>query len=93
MATINNRYSDNVPGKFYVNDDCIDCDLCQEIAPNNFCRNDDEGHSYICKQPENDEELTACQEALEACPVVAIGDDGDSTGIQEEHREISQLYS
>ena len=28
------------------------------------------------KQPENDEEDQACQDAMEECPVEAIGDDG-----------------
>jgi ferredoxin len=38
MADIANRYSENVPGKFYVDDQCIDCDLCRETAPANFTR-------------------------------------------------------
>ena len=29
------------------------------------------------KEPDNDEELSACEEALEGCPVEAIGDDGE----------------
>ena len=38
MADIANRYTDNVPGKFYVDNQCIDCDLCRETAPANFTR-------------------------------------------------------
>jgi 4Fe-4S single cluster domain of Ferredoxin I len=26
----------NVSGKFYCDDQCIDCDLCRETAPANF---------------------------------------------------------
>lgn len=48
-----------------------------ETAPENFGRDDDEGVSYVKKQPDNDEELSACEEALEGCPVEAIGDDGE----------------
>ncbi len=77
MADIENKYSDNVNGKFYVDDQCIDCDLCRETAPANFTRNDDGGHSFVYKQPENDDELEKCIEAMEGCPVEAIGDDGD----------------
>ena len=55
----------------------IDCDLCRETAPNNFQREEDEGYSYVYKQPENDEEKAQCVEAMEGCPVEAIGDDGD----------------
>jgi ferredoxin len=76
MADVANKYSDNVGGKFYVDDQCIDCDLCRETAPANFKRNDDGGHSYVYKQPETPEEEALCQEALDGCPVEAIGNDG-----------------
>ena len=76
MADLANKYSDNVTGTFYVDDQCIDCDLCRETAPANFTRNDDGGHSYVYKQPENDAETALCKEAMEGCPVEAIGDNG-----------------
>jgi len=65
-----------VAGKFYVDDQCIDCDLCRETAPANFTRDDDGGHSYVFKQPENAEDEALCKEAMEGCPVEAIGSDG-----------------
>lgn len=68
----------NVPGKFYVDEECIDCDACREAAPDNFSRNDDDEYSYVSKQPENDEELQLCIDAMEGCSVESIGDDGDS---------------
>jgi ferredoxin len=77
MADVANKYSDNIEGKFYVDDQCIDCDLCRETAPSNFKRNDDGGHSFVYKQPENEEEEAQCREAMEGCPVEAIGDDGE----------------
>lgn len=77
MAEKEDRYEDNVAGKFYVDDQCIDCDLCRETAPNNFTRNDDGGHSFVYKQPTTDEEKEQCIEAMEGCPVEAIGDDGE----------------
>jgi len=76
MADAANKYAENVPGKFYVDDQCIDCDLCRETAPANFKRNDDGGHSFVYKQPENPEEGSVCKEAMEGCPVEAIGNDG-----------------
>jgi len=76
MAEVANKYPENVTGKYYVDDQCIDCDLCRETAPNNFARNDDGGYSYVYKQPLSPEEDKLCQEALEACPVEAIGSDG-----------------
>ncbi len=77
MADIDNRYSDNVAGAFFVDDQCIDCDLCRETAPANFTRNDDGGYSYVYKQPENDEERELCEQAMEGCPVEAIGSGGE----------------
>ena len=76
MADIENKYSENVEGVYYVDDQCIDCDLCRETAPNNFTRQEDEGYSFVYKQPENDEEKAECEEAMEGCPVEASGDNG-----------------
>ena len=39
-------------------------------------RNDDGGYSFVTKQPEGEEEEELCREAMEGCPVEAIGDDG-----------------
>ena len=76
MAELENKYSENVPGKFYVDDQCIDCDLCRETAPANFTRSDDGGYSYVYKQPDTPEEEAKWIEAMEGCPVEAIGDNG-----------------
>jgi ferredoxin len=76
MAHLTDKLPDNTPGKFYVDRNCIDCDVCRDTSPGNFHRNDDNGYSYVYKQPETDEELLLCQEAFNACPVEAIGDDG-----------------
>jgi len=46
-------------------------------SPNNFTRSDDEGYSFVYKQPSNDEEEAQCREAMEGCPVEAIGEDGE----------------
>ena len=76
MADIENKYGDNVAGKYFVDDQCIDCDLCRETAPDNFTRNDDGGYSFVFKQPSTPEEEAQCKEAMEGCPVEAIGDNG-----------------
>ena len=77
MADRMDKVESNVAGKYYVDSNCIDCDVCRETAPENFRANEDEGYSYVCKQPENGEEEAQCQDAMESCPVEAIGDDGD----------------
>ena len=76
MADTANKYPENITGKYYVDNQCIDCDLCRETAPDNFKRNDDGGYSYVYKQPESPEEEARCKEAKEGCPVEAIGDNG-----------------
>ena len=76
MADVANKYPENVTGKFYVDNQCIDCDLCRETAPDNFKRNEDGGYSFVYKQPETPEEESRCKEAKEGCPVEAIGDNG-----------------
>jgi len=76
MADPTAKHPENVPGKYYVDDQCIDCDVCRETAPNNYMRQEDNGYSYVYKQPENEEEEAQSKEAMESCPVEAIGDDG-----------------
>lgn len=78
MAEFENKNPENATGAFYVDEQCIDCDLCRETAPDNFTREDDGGYSYVFKQPENPAEMTLCEEAREICPVEAIGSDGTS---------------
>jgi ferredoxin len=76
MADVANKYSENIAGQYYVDNQCIDCDLCRETAPDNFKRSEDGGFSYVYKQPENEQETARCKEAKEGCPVEAIGDNG-----------------
>ena len=73
MADIANRYKENVEGSYFVDNQCIDCDLCRETAPDNFTRSDDGGYSFVYKQPASADEAARCKEAMEGCPVEAIG--------------------
>ena len=77
MADSTKKWPDNKPGSFFVDDQCIDCDLCRETAPSFFTRHEEGGYSYVFKQPTSEEEISQCMEALEGCPVEAIGKDGD----------------
>ncbi len=78
------RWPENVPGKFYVGDQCLDCDFCRDVAPENFARNDAQGYSYVKKQPETPDELARCREALAGCCTDTIYEDGDSFGAKTE---------
>ena len=76
MANKDDKQADNIDGKYFVDTECIDCDVCRQTAPDYFKANEDDGYSYVFKQPETDEGMAECEEALEACPVEAIGNDG-----------------
>jgi ferredoxin len=72
----NDRVKENVPGAYYVDSSCIDCDVCRDTAPESFTRCDENNYSFVFKQPEGEEELAAAEEAVLCCPVEAIGNDG-----------------
>jgi ferredoxin len=77
VANASDKVSENVAGKFYVDSQCIDCDVCRVTAPNNFQRSEEKGYSFVFRQPVDREEEAACEEAMDCCPVEAIGSDGE----------------
>ena len=71
MANLQRAYPENVQGNFFVDDTCIDCDLCRQIAPSVF---QDEGdHSAVFHQPGSASETKRAAMALVACPTGSIG--------------------
>jgi ferredoxin len=76
MADKTDRNPLNAPGKFYTDQTCIDCDQCRDIAPLIFVRDDEEGCSYVLRQPANEEEIALAEESMKYCPTETIGDDG-----------------
>lgn len=77
MADLATKWKQNASGKIFVDQSCIACDACVLAAPNNFKMDENDGHAYVHKQPGTPEEEAACKEAMEGCPVEAIGDSGD----------------
>ena len=71
MATLQRSFSSNVPGTFFVDDTCIDCDLCRQIAPKVYTEESD--HSIVYHQPENEADVHRAAMALVACPTGSIG--------------------
>jgi ferredoxin len=55
MAFLKDKLLDNAPGEFFVDSQCIDCDVCRDTSPANFRHNDENGYSYVYKQPETAE--------------------------------------
>ena len=85
MADPKNMWADNVGGSttvgnktlgVYVDKECILCSVCSDAAPKNFRMSDDEDHDICYKQPTTPDEVAQCYEAMENCPVEAIGDNG-----------------
>jgi glyoxylase-like metal-dependent hydrolase (beta-lactamase superfamily II)/ferredoxin len=71
MANPAKRLKENVPGDFYVDDTCIDCDACRQIAPTVFRDHGDQ--SSVFQQPEQAEEVRRALMAVVACPTSSIG--------------------
>ena len=76
MATLTDRVSQNITGKYYVDSSCIDCDQCRAIAPDFFGRTED-GMSFLQKQPTSAEDIALVDEAMTSCATSSIGNDGE----------------
>src|SRR5262249_11476436 len=77
MADPRRRHPASVPGPWFVDTTCIDCDACRQLAPGVFT--DTEGQSTVARQPGSPEEGTAAAArpvALVACPTASIGRQG-----------------
>lgn len=71
MAQAQNSVSENVPGDFFVDSSCIDCDTCRQVAPLVFAQAGD--HSYVRLQPEGAAGVRDAARALLCCPTSSIG--------------------
>ncbi|HEX7955331.1 MAG TPA: MBL fold metallo-hydrolase [Pyrinomonadaceae bacterium] len=71
MANPAKRLPENVAGDFYVDESCIDCDACRQIAPTTFRDHGDQ--SSVFRQPANEAEARRALMALVACPTSSIG--------------------
>jgi ferredoxin len=71
----NNKTGDS--GVYFVNDDCIGCSICSEIATHNFRFNHELGCGYVAKQPDTEKEKSLCVEVKDICPVSAIEISGE----------------
>jgi len=65
------RLAENNAGDFYVDNTCIDCDLCRQIAPETFSDIGDQ--SAVHHQPATEDQEFAALRALVTCPTASIG--------------------
>lgn len=77
MANKSNKFPDNIGGRYYVDKECIACDACVLAAPDHFKMHEEDGHAFVVLQPNDKEQESKCREAMEGCPVEAIGNDGE----------------
>jgi len=75
MANFKKRVVENVPGDFFVDSTCIDCDACRQIAPAVF--GEAATTSFVKAQPVSSIERRQAVRALLACPTGSIGCLGD----------------
>uniref|UniRef100_A0A0E0GFA4 Metallo-beta-lactamase domain-containing protein n=1 Tax=Oryza nivara TaxID=4536 RepID=A0A0E0GFA4_ORYNI len=64
------RRPQNVPGDFFVDHRCIDCQTCRWMAPEVFKRVD--GKAAVAAQPISDDHRTKALQALLSCPTSSI---------------------
>lgn len=85
MANPLDRLDGNVPGRYYVDSSCIDCDLCRSTAPGVFMRDDELGFSIVHRQPVTEDERELAEEARMGCPTESIGNDGAPVEVSVDH--------
>lgn len=71
MANPKKRVPENVPGDFFVDATCIDCDACRQIAPAVF--GEAATTSFVHTQPSSSSERRQALQALLTCPTGSIG--------------------
>jgi glyoxylase-like metal-dependent hydrolase (beta-lactamase superfamily II)/ferredoxin len=71
MANLELRLPENVPGDFFVDSTCIDCDTCTQLASSIFRDHGDQ--CSVHRQPQTPEEDRLALMALVSCPTGSIG--------------------
>lgn len=74
MANLKKQVAENVPGDFFVDSTCIDCDTCRQLAPTVF--GEAVGHAFVHHQPATANDRHQALQALVCCPTGSIGSRG-----------------
>src|SRR5262245_7979669 len=88
MANPKKRVPENIPGDFFVDSTCIDCDACRQIAPSVFGQAEET--SFVHTQPVSTTDRRWALRALLACPTGSIGCLGDDN-VKEVMRDFPLL--
>jgi glyoxylase-like metal-dependent hydrolase (beta-lactamase superfamily II)/ferredoxin len=76
MASLAKLIPENVPGEFYVDSTCIDCDTCRQLAPQTFGETGE--FSFVKEQPATESAAQDALRALVCCPTGSIGTRGSN---------------
>lgn len=76
MADPRKSVVENVPGDFFVDATCIDCDTCRQLAPEVFAEAAD--HAFVHQQPRTQYDTRNALRALVSCPTGSIGNRGEA---------------
>lgn len=71
------KLQENVPGKYYVTNECNGCGVCFSQALQNFMYSNDSTYYFVYQQPANAREEEDVLRAMETCPMNCIKDDGE----------------
>ncbi len=74
MANLLKSVPENVPGEFFVDSTCIDCDTCRQLAPAVY--GEAAEHAFVHRQPANSDHRRRALHALVCCPTGSIGSRG-----------------
>ncbi len=74
MANVAQAVPENVPGEWFVDRTCIDCDTCRQLAPRVFAEAAD--YAFVHSQPPDDAAGKDALHALLSCPTGSIGTRG-----------------
>ncbi len=72
MAQRSLAVAENVPGDLFVDETCIECDTCRELAPEVF-GSLDSGQSFVKEQPGDEATWRRALHAVVSCPTSSIG--------------------
>ncbi|HTM20775.1 MAG TPA: MBL fold metallo-hydrolase [Kofleriaceae bacterium] len=86
MASARRRHPANVPGPWFVDDRCIDCDVSRQCAPWMF--GEAAGQAVVIRQPATDSERRDAVRAMLACPTGSIGVDGEKPAVDGVYPEL-----
>jgi glyoxylase-like metal-dependent hydrolase (beta-lactamase superfamily II)/ferredoxin len=89
MARPERRLAENAPGALFVDDTCIDCETCRQIAPAVFKRDARVGMSVVSAQPGDEANRRRAAMAVVACPTASIGT-RDKTGLKDAARSFPE---